>query len=108
MTEQEAITRLVTSEEYARLQGLRSEFNLFALLNEAFGDTAWSRMLAGVLDSARAHALNNAALRAWVSEIVATAHGTAMPAILTDLPADFGGVPRRHKRPRIGLATSVA
>jgi hypothetical protein len=63
------IKRLISSEQYRALQGLKPQFNLFTVLNDAMHENAWSRMFAGLLDSTLPHELGVAMLREWLSEV---------------------------------------
>jgi len=63
------IDQLIARKEYAALQALRPEFNLFGLLDDALREPAWSRLFSGVLDSTLPHALGNRGLREWLAHV---------------------------------------
>jgi hypothetical protein len=84
------IHQLSASKEYAALQALRPEFNLFGLLDDALREPAWSRLFSGVLDSTRPHGLGNKGLRDWltlVDEELET-KGNQLPVAFRQVPSD--------------------
>jgi hypothetical protein len=90
MTETQAINGLLASGEYAALQRLRPEFNLFSLLDDALREPAWSRLFSGLLDSTLPHGLGSAPLRGWLAEVAdeSDKKGKQLPAFFRDLPSD--------------------
>jgi hypothetical protein len=82
------IHQLIASNEYAALQALRPEFNLFGLLDDALREPAWSRLFSGVLDSTLPHELGNKGLRDWLALV-----GEELKTKSKQLPLAFRRVP---------------
>lgn len=82
------IHQFIASKEYAALQALRSEFNLFSLLDDALREPAWSRLFSGVLDSTLPHELGNKGLRDWLTFV-----GEELKTKNKQLPMGFRRVP---------------
>ena len=89
MSEADLINRLIGSGEYQALTRLRSEFNLFGLLDDALREPAWSRLFSAILDSTLPHGLGIAAFREWFA-LVSEEQGSKRKAI----PAFFFAVPQ--------------
>ena len=90
MTEAQAINRLLASKEYAALQRLRPEFNLFSLLDDALREPAWSRLFSGLLDSTLPHGLGAGAFRGWLAEVADELgrRGRQLPSFFQAVPPD--------------------
>lgn len=82
------IHQLIARKEYAALQALRPEFNVFGLLDDALREPAWSRLFSGLLDSTLPHELGNKALRGWLTLV-----GDELETKGKQLPVAFGQVP---------------
>ncbi len=89
MANTELISRLIATEEYLALKNLTPEFNLFALLEDALREPAWSRIFSGILDSTLPHGLGDAAFRQWLTLVDEESGNTG-----TSVPASFLNLPR--------------
>lgn len=84
------IHQLIARKEYTALKALRPEFSLFALLDDALREPAWSRLFSGVLDSTLSHQLGNKALRGWLTLVADEVEkkGKSLPAAFRPVPSD--------------------
>jgi hypothetical protein len=91
-----ALRRLIATSDYQRLQTLRPEFGLLQFLGDSIGETAWSGVLAALLDPSNAHSLGTRPLRAWLPAI----DGRQSPHLKHILRLL---APARHNRVRISV-----